>query len=60
MGIFRKPKDDEGEYRGGCSVHDVRGPVRKSAKEADKDAHRHGERMHGSKTFYGGYVERSD
>ena len=52
------PKAPATKHVGGCSVHEVRGPVRSSAKAADKDAQRHGERMHGSKTFYGGYIER--
>ncbi|MET7752583.1 hypothetical protein [Micromonospora sp. NPDC005367] len=60
MGLFSKktPEPSDHEYRGGCSTHDMRGPARKTMKEANKDAYKHGERMHGSKTFYGGYVER--
>lgn len=61
MGLFSKksqePAEDR-EYRGGCSVHDMRGPARKSMKDANKDVYGHGQRMHGSKTFYGGYIER--
>lgn len=60
MGLFSKKNEPTGdrEYRGGCSVHDMRGPARKTRAAAEKDTYAHGKRMHGGPTFYGGYVER--
>jgi len=59
MGLFSKgSKTPSGEaYRGGCSEHDMYGPARKTFKAANKDTYGHGDRMHGSKTHSGGYVE---
>lgn len=59
MGLFsKKTVDSNADYRGGCSVHDMRGPARKTLKAANKDATEHGKRMHGGPDFYGGYIER--
>jgi hypothetical protein len=57
MGLFSsKSKGSDGEFRGGCSDHDMRGPVRKTFREANKDAVDHGKRMHGGKNPHG-YVQ---
>lgn len=53
----RPSSSSDADYHGGCSVHEVRGPARSTMKAADKDTHAHGKRMHGSASFYGGYVE---
>lgn len=53
----KKKTDPDMEFRGGCSVHGVQGPDRSTDKAANKDMARHGKRMHGSATFYGGYLE---
>jgi len=60
MGLRGKGKkpQESGEWRGGCSVHDMHGPARGNPKDAHKDTYGHGKRMHGSKTFDGGYIER--
>lgn len=58
MGLFSKSKDDGREYRGGCAAHDMTGPARSNPKQASKDTYEHGERMHGSKTYRGAYIER--
>lgn len=55
--MAKKPKI-EGQWVGGCAAHEVRGPVRDDPKKAAKDAHEHGERMHGSADYRGGYIER--
>ncbi|MEU4772984.1 hypothetical protein [Micromonospora sp. NPDC023644] len=58
MGLFSKKSTstDGSAFRGGCSDHDMRGPVRRTFREANKDANAHSKRMHGGKNPHG-YVQ---
>lgn len=64
MGLFGKNKNSndsiDGEYRGGCAEHDMRGPARKTLREANRDANAHSKRFHGTYDNPSGYVEHVD